>query len=238
MNRLQHHRSLTTGNRPTTSDEGLYEGSLWINFPDKQLGTVDDGNNVVDFLPIRFFSATADYAVGDLVVNQAKLWRALNAVTAAAWDATDWEEICGSSALFRTVQSFTGLPVGSTEITWAHDPAQVELYMNGSRLISGTDYTADGTKFTLTNPITSATDVFVGVTYQTVPIANAITQVAADARYAQFKDVSVSPFEAAKAYNQNDLVSQNGDVWSAIGAVTPGPWDANDWRISRKRTSC
>ena len=102
--------------------------------------------------------------------------------------------------------------------------------MNGSRLISGTDYTADGTKFTLTNPITSATDVFAGVTYQTVPIANAITQVAADARYAQFKDVSVSPFEAAKAYNQNDLVSQNGDVWSAIGAVTPGPWDANDWR--------
>ena len=85
MNRLQHHRSLTTGNRPTTSDEGLYAGSLWINFPDKQLGTVDDGNNVVDFLPIRFFSATADYAVGDLVVNQAKLWRALNAVTAAAW---------------------------------------------------------------------------------------------------------------------------------------------------------
>lgn len=232
MRQIQQHHSLTAGNRPTTIVEGLYEGSLWINFPDMQMGSVDDNNVVKDFLPLRFFSPTANYAQGDLVVNNAKFWRAIAAITAGPWDVTEWIEAggSGSNATFRTVQDFTGLAVGTTDLTWTHDQAQCELYMNGARLVQGQDYTTDGTKFTLTVPVASTTDIFEGVSYQTTLIANAITQIAADARYARANAVSVSPFLAATAYNQDDLVSYQGGIYVAKGAVTPGPWNPGDWK--------
>ena len=118
MKQIEQHHSLTAGNRPTTIVEGLYEGSLWINFPDMQMGSVDDNNVVKDFLPLRFFSPTANYAQGDLVVNNAKFWRAIAAITAGPWDVTEWIEAggSGSNATFRTVQDFTGLAVGTTDL--------------------------------------------------------------------------------------------------------------------------
>lgn len=227
MKRIRQHRSVIPNTRPATP----YEGQLYVNFADMQLGVVNNGNTPVDLIPIRFHSPLTAYAVGEIVVQSTKLWRAVVANGPKIFDQADWEEAggMGTNAIYRQTQAWNQPPVGTATFTWSHDPIQLEVYLNGSRLVHGIDYTADGTTITLAIPTVAATDIVEAVSYQSLPVTQGITQAFADGRYLQITGNPLLQFTAARAYNQDELVWINGNVWRAKTAITPGPWNPTQW---------
>ena len=87
--RVQSLRSSTKGARPPA---GRAVGELYTNFPDKQIGVVGPAGNI-DLVPVRFFSETADYAVGDLIARGGSIYRAAVAITAGPWKANQWTDV-------------------------------------------------------------------------------------------------------------------------------------------------
>ena len=232
---IKQHRSYTANARPAAP----YDGQLYINIADMQVGLVDQTNTPIDLLPLRFHSPVTAYKAGDLVVQGHKFWRALTDLNPKIFDPADWEEAggTGGNVLIRQTQLFDNIVVGTTDFAWPHDPVQIEAFLNGSRLVLGNDFTADGTTVTLTQQIQSTQDILVLITTKTIPIANAIDQAFADNRYLLQSERPLLAFSAAKAYNQDDLVWVNGAIWVAKAAITPGPFDSTRWlRISGART--
>ncbi len=85
-------RSTVPGARPAGRDPG----ELYVNFPDQQIGVVDESAAPVDLVAVRFFSATASYTAGDHTVQGGKLYRAIVAVNPGDFSSTQWEQIGGS----------------------------------------------------------------------------------------------------------------------------------------------
>lgn len=79
-------RSATAGIRPG----GRLPGELYVNWPDKQLGVIDNTSSPLDLLAIRFFSSTTSYNPGDYVVNSGVLYSAKNAVTPGPFNSLQW----------------------------------------------------------------------------------------------------------------------------------------------------
>ena len=90
-NRTQVLRSSVTGNAPASATRA--PGELWINFPDLQLGLIDAARNSQKLIAVRYFSTTANYAIGDFVVQAGALYVANAAVTAGAFNATKWNKL-------------------------------------------------------------------------------------------------------------------------------------------------
>jgi hypothetical protein len=108
-------RSLVKGKRPT----GRSEGEVWVNEADKQFGFIDSTGAAQDLLAVRRFSATSDYAIGDIVMQAGKLYRATKAVTAGAFTAADWDALpANDKYLPLTGGTLTGaLGIGTTALT-------------------------------------------------------------------------------------------------------------------------
>ena len=90
-NRVQTQHSSSTGVRPT----GRKPGELYVNLADMQYGVIDPTGTPKDLGAIRLFSTTANYAIGDFVVQGGVLYYAKVAVTASAFDSTEWTIIGG-----------------------------------------------------------------------------------------------------------------------------------------------
>ena len=79
--------------------EAFTKGTLLIVNGDDYLKAVELNGNIVKTLcktgnPTETFDAAKTYAVGDLVVKDGKSYKCKTAIsTAAAWDATKWDEI-------------------------------------------------------------------------------------------------------------------------------------------------
>jgi hypothetical protein len=91
--RVQTLRSSTAGNRPT----GQQPGSLYVNFPDLQLGVVNASSAAQDLIGVRFFSTTTSYVVGNYVIQGGLLYRAIAAVSPGAFNAAQWAVADASS---------------------------------------------------------------------------------------------------------------------------------------------
>jgi hypothetical protein len=91
-NQVQTLKSNVSGNRPS----GRLPGELYVNWADSQLGAVNSTNNPQDLIGVRFFSATANYNIGDFIVEGGQLYRAAQAITAGAFNATQWTPVGGS----------------------------------------------------------------------------------------------------------------------------------------------
>ena len=92
--RLQILRSSTPGQTPAAGTR--QPGELWTTFPDLQLGVIDASRNAQKLVAVRYFATTANYAVGEFVVQAGALYVAKTAVAAGAFNAGQWTYI-GSS---------------------------------------------------------------------------------------------------------------------------------------------
>ena len=90
-NRVQTQHSSSTGVRPT----GRKPGELYVNLADMQYGVIDPTGTPRDLGGVRLFSANANYAIGDFVVQGGVLYYAKVAVTASAFDSTEWTIVGG-----------------------------------------------------------------------------------------------------------------------------------------------
>lgn len=95
-NRIQWPRSNVTGRIPTS---GGLPGSMAVNWADKKVYVYDGAENAQRFSQwIEDFASTKTYQIGDFVIFDGSLWRALTFVGAGtAFNPVQWELIAGSS---------------------------------------------------------------------------------------------------------------------------------------------
>ena len=72
---------------------------MWTTFPDLQLGVIDASKNAQKLVAVRYFSATANYATGDLVAQNGAVWSANGPVSASAFQASQWMKLATMSDL-------------------------------------------------------------------------------------------------------------------------------------------
>jgi hypothetical protein len=84
--RVQTLRSSVSGNRPTAQAPG----SLYVNWPDRQIGVADSSGNPLDLVGARYFSAIASYNIGDVVVAQGSLWSCNAPIPPGAFNSAQW----------------------------------------------------------------------------------------------------------------------------------------------------
>jgi hypothetical protein len=116
--RVQALRSSTTQAVPAAGTR--LPGELWTNFPDLQLGVIDASKNAQKLVGVRFFSATANYAVGDFVIQAGVLYVAKVAVTAGAFNATQWTQVAAATdpgGPYLSVASGPYLPIAGGTLT-------------------------------------------------------------------------------------------------------------------------
>ena len=89
--RGQNLRSSTPGQKPAAGTR--QPGELWITFPDRQIGYIDAGKNAQPVVAIRYFSTLANYVTGDFVVQAGNLWVATTAVSAGAFNSSQWSRV-------------------------------------------------------------------------------------------------------------------------------------------------
>jgi hypothetical protein len=85
--RIQALRSSTTQAVPAAGTR--LPGELWTNFPDLQMGVIDASRNAQKLVAVRYFSTTANYVAGDMVVQSGAQYTANGAITAGAFNATN-----------------------------------------------------------------------------------------------------------------------------------------------------
>ena len=118
--RFQVLRSSTTGNVPAAGSR--QPGELWLNFADFQAGFIDTSKTAQKLVAVRYFQTTANYVVGDFVIQGGALYVANTAVTAGAFSLLQWTKL-------TTVADLSGLYlplVGGTlsgPLVLAADPA-------------------------------------------------------------------------------------------------------------------
>lgn len=93
-NRIQTLRSSVAGTVPTSGSR--QPGELWLNFADQQLGYIDASKVAQKFLPVRFFSALANYGAGDVVWYSGVLYSANAAIPPGAFNVSQWTLIGGA----------------------------------------------------------------------------------------------------------------------------------------------
>jgi microcystin-dependent protein len=66
-------------------------GELWLNYPDNQLGYIDNNHVSQPLLGVRFFSPTANYNEGDIVLFGGGIYAAPGPVPAGPFDPSMWK---------------------------------------------------------------------------------------------------------------------------------------------------
>jgi hypothetical protein len=95
--RYQSLRSSISGNLPAAGTR--LPGELWVNFPDLQLGLIDASKTAQKLIAVRYFSTTATYAAGDVVVQAGALYVANGAVPPGAFTAAQWTKVSTATDL-------------------------------------------------------------------------------------------------------------------------------------------
>ena len=98
-NRVQILRSNVPGNRPPA---GQLPGSMYVNWPDGQLGVVNAATANQDLIAVRFFSALTSYNIGDHVFYNGSLYKATAAVAPGAFNPNQWTAVGGSITISDT----------------------------------------------------------------------------------------------------------------------------------------
>jgi hypothetical protein len=114
-NRVQPSRSNVTGQRAVT---GRLPGELYTNWADRQIGVVSPTAAAMDLVAARYFSTTANYAIGDHVVQGGLMYRAIAAVTAGAFNPAQWTQLA-TAADITAVVSGNFLPITGGQLTGA-----------------------------------------------------------------------------------------------------------------------
>jgi len=167
-------RSSTTTSRPVGNDEG----EPYVNMADMQLGVVDNTGAAVDFLAITKFSATANYSIGDIVVQGGYIRKANKAITAGAFNAADWDNLNSlkdltDTDLFAPAHDGDALIWNNASGKWTHGTAQphLEEYQAGRRYYVNSLVHYNGNLWTATKTTTGVvpaiTNGAVNVYYRT-----------------------------------------------------------------------
>ena len=132
------------------------------------------------------------------------------------YDGSSWVD-AGSAVngtAERNVYTATG---GQTVFSATYDVGFVDVYLNGVKLIVGTDFTATtGTNITLTTGATAGDSVDI-VAYGAFSVADTYTQAAADARF-QAYDANLTSFVSAFTLPTSD--GTNGQFLQTNGSGT------------------
>ena len=111
--RVQALRSSTSGAVPAAGVR--LPGEMFANFPDLQMGVIDGSKTPQKLIAVRFFSASANYAIGDFVVQAGSLYVANSAVTAGAFNASKWNKI----VIAGDLSTLPYLPIAGGTLTGA-----------------------------------------------------------------------------------------------------------------------
>lgn len=140
-------RSDTTGRRPT----GKTAGESYVNFADLQFGVANTAGTSIDLLAIRKFSATSNYAIGDLIVVAGDIHRAKVAITAGVFDPLKWENLntligLNDTDLSSPAHDNDALVWNATTLKWTHGAATPHLdeWSATKRYFTGTLIHANG----------------------------------------------------------------------------------------------
>ena len=128
--RGQNLRSSTPGQVPAAG--ARQPGEIWMTFPDIQLGYIDAAKNAQKALAVRFFSALANYAAGDVVFQAGKLYFAKAAVTAGAFNATQWSQVAAQS----DIPAIYVLPIASTTVLGGVKPDGVTTKVDAGGVLT------------------------------------------------------------------------------------------------------
>lgn len=86
--RVQPQRFAATQTAPAAG--ARLPGELWTNAPDLQIGFIDSSKNAQKLVAVRYFSAQANYAVNDFVINAGGFYAAKASIAAGAFNASQW----------------------------------------------------------------------------------------------------------------------------------------------------
>jgi len=182
-----------------------------------------------NMLTPNVYSASATYAVGDVVIYQNQLYRCTTAIgTAEAWDSTHWEltnvvELAKEKGANIVEISNTGTQ--TEEMAAKIQDADGILY-------SGSVYwkrsgVAGGTM----TFVSVSTNKQLGIIYNTILEFNSSTRI----MYGISANITVLPqekivsdFDATKSYSPGDIVLYNTYVYRCITAHT-GAWSSSDF---------
>ena len=161
---IQHKRSDVAGNKPLLSQVAV--GELAINFADRSIYT-RDGTVVLELARDVIRSATQPPSP-----IEGDFWYNTSDNSVSYWDGTAWSSVAAEAEHTRTIITATE---GQTTFPVTYTIGYAEVFLNGVKLIIGTDFTADdGTSVVLTSGA-SAGDNFEMMSYQTFEVANALT---------------------------------------------------------------
>ena len=114
-NRVQSLRTSTPGAAPIAGS--FLPGEMWVNFPDLQMGVIDTTNTPQKLIPVRYFSAAANYVSGDFVVQGGKIYFAKSSVPAGAFNASQWTQLAAASDLGTCIIA-SAPPAGVNGTMW------------------------------------------------------------------------------------------------------------------------
>ena len=137
--RGQNLRSSTPGNKPAAG--ARQPGEIWINFADRQLGYIDAGKASQSVVAVRYFVTTSNYAIGDFVVQAGSLWVATAAVSAGAFNSTQWSKIAATS----DIPVVYVLPTASTSVLGGVKIDGTTIKIDGGGVISSAGLVAVAT---------------------------------------------------------------------------------------------
>jgi len=134
--------------------------------------------------------------------NEGLLWFDTSTDTMKVYNGNSFQNAGSSVNGTSSRGSFTATAGQTVFTTTGYDSGYLDLYLNGVKLIDGTDFTAtNGTSFTLTTGA-ALNDTVDYVAYGTFNLADVYTKTAADARYPQFSDVYTQTAADARYYTQ------------------------------------
>ena len=119
--------------------------------------------------------------------------------------ARDIANLIGSGNYSSTTFTATA---GQTAFTISHTQGFVQVFMNGLLLDETVDYTSNGTAITLTSGAAAGDEIEV-VAYNTFSVGDAITQTAADTRYANVSGDTFTGDTVISTTTQNQLRLEN-----------------------------
>ena len=162
---IQHKRSSVAGNQPNTSQVAV--GEIAINFADRSIFTQDGSNGIIELARDVIRSATQPSAP-----IEGDFWYDTTTNSVSYWDGTAWSSVGAEAQYARTNVTATA---GQTTFSANYTVGFADVFLNGVKLVVGSDFTADdGTSVVLTLGASAGDNVEI-ISYQTFEVANALT---------------------------------------------------------------